>query len=144
MCLGSKTPLGALLGGRIMQDLCFSSPVFHARHVACNLPTPVLDTVLNIFGDPLMCCPCWDPCRTAELSEKALPHNSTIVAQEEGSAFSGSLVLDILMLPFFGSALLMNTMLSEMQSGLSSRLWCGTCFPFSRHLAIARSNKEII
>lgn len=73
--LGYKTPVGASLGGRIMQDLCFSSPIFCARHVAWNLPALLLDTVLDIFGDSLMCCPCWDPCRTAELFGGALPHN---------------------------------------------------------------------
>jgi len=38
----------------------------------------------------------------------------------------------------------MNTTFSEMQSGLIGRLLRGTCLPFSRHLAIARSNKQII
>lgn len=52
--LGSKPPAGALLGGRIMQNLCFSLPVLHARHVACHLLTLLLEIVLDIFGDPVV------------------------------------------------------------------------------------------
>lgn len=75
MWLGFKPPVGALLSGRTTQDLCFSSPVLHARHVACNLPTLLLKIVLGISGDPLACCLCWDPSRAAELFLRALPHD---------------------------------------------------------------------
>lgn len=70
MWLGSKPPAGALLGGRTVQDLCFSSPILHARHVACNLPTLLLETILDIFGDPLVCCL---SSRAAQLFSGALP-----------------------------------------------------------------------
>lgn len=68
-------PPGALLGGRTMQDLCFSSPVLHARHVACNQPTLLSGIALDIFGDPLLCCPCWDLSKAAEPFLGALPHD---------------------------------------------------------------------
>lgn len=75
MWLGSKPPTRALLGGRTRQDLCFSSPILHARHVACNIPTLILEIALDIFGDPLVCCLYWDPSGAAELFLGALPHD---------------------------------------------------------------------
>lgn len=73
--VGLQTSCGGLAGWENHAGSLLLLTHFHARHVACNLPTLLLETVLDIFGDPLMCCLYWDPCRAAELFGGALPHN---------------------------------------------------------------------
>lgn len=87
---------------------------------------------------------CWTSLRSSS------PRLTPVVAQHRPLvpawkiAQPSVLVSSLISSCFFCSALLMNTMFSEMRSGLIGRLLRGTCFPFSRHLAIARSNKKII
>lgn len=57
-----------LAGWESAQDLCFSSPLLHASHVACHRPTLLLEAALGASGDPAACCPCGDPSRAAEPS----------------------------------------------------------------------------
>lgn len=106
-----------------------------------------------VSGDPLVFPLCWDSSTAAELFAGALPHDPHPLLHtdrhkplEHAWRIEQPSLLVFSLIPqcFLHSALPMNTVFSEMQSGLISRLLRGTCFPFSRHLAIASSNKKII